>query len=116
LKNTDTPEQERGRYLVEALGHCGECHTPRNATGALDRSRWMAGAPNPSGKGKIPGITPDTLDWSTKDIVFYLETALTPDYDSAGAQMVSVIDNMGHLTAEDRAAIAAYLKALPQGG
>ncbi|ABI58642.1 hypothetical protein [Nitrosomonas eutropha] len=45
--------------------------------------------------------------------LFYLETGLDPDYDSAGAQMVSVIANMGHLTIEDRTAIAAYLKALP---
>ncbi|SDX12532.1 Cytochrome c, mono-and diheme variants [Nitrosomonas eutropha] len=113
LEAADSPELERGRYLVEALAHCGECHTPRNVTGGLDRSRWMAGAPNPSGEGKIPGITPDTLDWNTRDIVFYLETGLDPDYDSAGAQMVSVIANMGHLTIEDRTAIAAYLKALP---
>ncbi len=113
LEAADSPELERGRYLVEALAHCGECHTPRNVTGGLDRSRWMAGAPNPSGEGKIPGITPDTLDWNTRDIVFYLETGLDPDYDSAGAQMVSVIANMGYLTIEDRTAIAAYLKALP---
>jgi mono/diheme cytochrome c family protein len=115
LEAANSPELERGRYLVEALAHCGECHTPRNVTGGLDRSRWMVGAPNPSGEGKIPGITPDTLDWNTRDIVFYLETGLDPDYDSAGAQMVSVIANMGRLTIEDRTAIAAYLKALPPG-
>lgn len=114
LEDAGTPELERGRYLVEALGHCGECHTPRNATGGLDRDQWMAGAPNPSGKGRIPAITPDKLDWSASDIAFYLDTGLTPDYDSAGGQMVSVIANMGHLPAEDRAAIAAYIKALPQ--
>lgn len=116
LQDADTPELERGRYLVEALGHCGECHTPRDITGGLDRSQWMAGAPNPSGKGKIPGISPDKLDWSATDIAYYLETGLTPEYDSAGGQMVSVIANMGHLTPEDRAAIVAYLKALPKGG
>lgn len=115
LQDADTPELERGRYLVEALGHCGECHTPRDVTGGLDRSQWMAGAPNPSGKGKIPGISPETLGWSAADIAYYLETGLTPDYDSAGGDMVSVIANMGHLTREDRAAIAAYLKALPTG-
>lgn len=113
LENADTPELERGRYLVEALGHCAECHTPRDITGGLDRSQWMAGAPNPSGKGEIPGISPDKLDWSATDIAYYLETGLTPDYDSAGGQMVSVIANMGHLTADDRKAIAAYLQALP---
>lgn len=112
LENADSPELERGRYLVEALGHCAECHTPRTMTGGLDRSQWMAGAPNPSGKGRIPAISPEKMDWSATDIAYYLETGLTPDYDSAGGQMVSVIANMGHLTKEDRNAIAAYLKAL----
>lgn len=113
LEDADTPELARGRYLVEALGHCAECHTPRDMTGGLDHSQWMTGAPNPSGKGRIPGISPDKLDWSATDIAYYLETGLTPDYDSAGGQMVSVIANMGHLSKEDRSAIATYLKALP---
>lgn len=114
LQDADTEELKRGRYLVEALGHCAECHTPRDITGGLDRSQWMTGAPNPSGKGNIPGISPGELDWSATDIAYYLETGLTPDYDSAGGQMVSVIANMSHLTGQDREAIAAYLKALPQ--
>ena len=110
-----SPEAERGRYLVEALGHCGECHTPRNITGGLDRGRWMQGAPNPSGKGKIPAIHPAELTWSATDIAYYLETGFTPEFDSAGGSMTSVVRNMAHLTPEDRGAIAAYLKALPGG-
>ena len=106
-------ELERGRYLVEALGHCGECHTPRNALGGPDLARWMTGAPNPSGKGRIPGITPAQLDWAAADIAYYLETGFTPDFDSAGGEMAEVIDNMSRLSAEDRNAIAAYVKALP---
>lgn len=113
LKDVPTPDLQRGRYLVEALGHCAECHTPRDITGGLDRSQWMAGAANPSGEGKIPGISPATLDWSAKDIAYFLETGLTPDYDSAGGQMTKVIYNTSKLPPEDRAAIAAYLKALP---
>ncbi|WP_323764215.1 cytochrome c [Marinovum sp.] len=103
----------RGRYLVEALGHCGECHTPRNTLGGLDRSRWMAGAPDPSGKGTIPGLTPDQLSWSATDIAYYLESGFTPEFDSAGGHMAAVIENTAKLSAEDRAAIAAYVKALP---
>lgn len=103
----------RGRYLVEALGHCAECHTPRNALGGLDRSRWMAGAPDPSGKGTIPGLTPDKLTWSETDIAYYLETGFTPEFDSAGGHMAKVVTNMSRLVPEDRAAIAAYVKALP---
>ena len=55
---------QRGRYLVEALGHCGECHTPRDRFGGPDTARWLAGAPNPSGEGRIPDITPAALGWS----------------------------------------------------
>ncbi|WP_425070483.1 c-type cytochrome [Sagittula sp. S175] len=108
------PEAEdRGRYLVETLAHCGECHTPRNALGGLDTSRWLAGAPNPSGQGTIPALTPDKLSWSAEDISYYLETGFTPDYDSVGGHMAEVVDNFSKLSAEDRQAVAAYVKALP---
>ncbi|NEX44959.1 c-type cytochrome [Pseudotabrizicola algicola] len=105
--------ETRGRYLVEAMAHCGECHTPRNALGGLDTSRWLAGAPNPSGQGTIPNITPAKLDWSEGEIIAYLTSGFTPDYDSAGGHMVPVIENMARLPESDRAAIAAYLKKVP---
>ena len=108
-----TAEHERGRYLVEALGHCGECHTPRNALGGLDQSRWLAGAPNPSGKGRIPNITAGGLDWSAQDIAIYLDSGFTPDFDSAGGEMAEVVLNTAQLSDADRASIAAYLKAVP---
>ncbi len=109
----DDPQLQRGRYLVEALGHCAECHTPRDAFGGLDVARWMRGAPTPSGKGRIPPLTPDKLTWSAADIAYYLETGFTPDYDSAGGEMAQVVENLAHLSPRDRLAIAAYLKALP---
>ncbi|MCV2881037.1 cytochrome c [Actibacterium sp. XHP0104] len=109
-----TAEVSRGRYLVEALGHCGECHTPRNALGGIIREAWLSGAPTADGKGKVPGIAPAQLNWSARDIAYYLETGFTPEFDSVGGHMASVVDNMAKLTAEDRAAIAAYLKALPE--
>ncbi len=108
-----TPEEQRGRYLVEGLGHCSECHTPRNALGGRDLSRWLAGGPNPDGKGKIPNITPAALDWSEADIAEYLKSGFTPDFDSAGGGMADVVSNMARLTDADRAAIAAYLKRVP---
>ena len=107
---------ERGQYLVEGPGHCGECHTPRNPIGGPDMQAWLAGAPNPEGKGIIPNITPgpDGLqDWAVSDIVYYLETGFTPDFDSVGGAMVPVQENIAHLPPADRQAIAAYLKALP---
>lgn len=105
-------ELERGRYLVEALTHCGECHTPRNALGGLERSAWLTGAVLP-GEGKVPGITPATLDWSAEDIAYYLETGFTPSFDSAGGAMSHVVENMSKLPASDREAIAAYVASLP---
>jgi mono/diheme cytochrome c family protein len=106
-------EQQRGRYLAEGLGHCAECHTPRNALGGLDRSRWMGGAPNPSGKGRIPNITPGALDWSQADLKVYFSSGLTPEYDSAGGEMAVVIENLSQLPEPDLAALAAYIKVLP---
>lgn len=110
VEGTLTAAEERGRYIAEALAHCGECHTPRNALGGLDMSRWLAGAANPSGEGRIPNITPAALDWSEDEIVEYLTSGFTPDYDSAGGHMAHVVENMAALPEADRAAVAAYLK------
>lgn len=112
LASAPTPELERGRYLVEALAHCAECHTSRTALGGLDPLRWMEGAPDPAGTGRIPAITPDKLDWSETDLVAYFTSGLTPDYDSAGGVMAVVIENLSKLPEADREAIAAYLGAL----
>ncbi|MDB4053843.1 cytochrome c [Octadecabacter sp.] len=107
-----TPELERGRYMVEALGHCTECHTPRNVLGGLETDNWMRGAANPSGDGRIPSIHPDDLGWSAQDIAIYLDSGFTPDFDTVGGEMVDVVDNTSQLTDDDRAAIAAYLVTL----
>ena len=104
---------EQGRYLAESLGHCAECHTPRNAIGGPELASWLGGGPNPAGEGRIPNITPGGLTWSEADIAAYLKTGLTPDFDSAGGEMADVVRNLAHLPDEDLAAIAAYLKAVP---
>ena len=108
-----TPTEARGRYIAEALAHCGECHTPRTALGGLDRARWLGGAPNPSGKGTIPNITPARLKWSEAEILEYLTTGFTPDYDAVGGLMAHVVETMGRLPVGDRQAVAAYLKRVP---
>lgn len=107
---------KRGQFLVEGPGHCGECHTPRDPMGGFQPDRWLAGGPNPEGKGSIPNITPGSKDvgsWSEGDIANYLETGFTPDFDSAGGSMVEVQQNVAHLPKSDLEAIAAYLKAVP---
>ena len=107
---------KHGQYLVEGPGHCGECHTPRDMLGGLKTDRWLAGGPNPEGEGRIPDITPvegGFGNWSAGDIVSYLETGFTPEFDSVGGAMVSVQKNIAQLPKEDREAIATYLKAIP---
>lgn len=108
----DLDEQElRGRYLAEALGHCGECHTPRNALGGAQNARWLAGGPIPGqATGSFPNITPAALDWSEADIAEYLSSGFTPEFDSAGGHMALVVESYAQLPPEDRAAVAAYLK------
>lgn len=110
-----SPEARAGQYLVEGPGHCGECHSPRGlgGLGGLDHARWLGGAPAAEGTGRVPNITPAALKWSAGEITDYLETGFTPDYDSVGGSMVEVQRNMAMLPAGDRAAIAAYLKAVP---
>ncbi len=106
----------RGQYLVEGPGHCAECHSPRNILGGTDTNRWLAGAPNPKGKGRIPNITPHAdgiADWSIEDLAYYFETGFTPEFDTAGSTMVAVIENLSQLPAQDRLAIARYLKSIP---
>jgi mono/diheme cytochrome c family protein len=108
-----TPTADRGRYISEALAHCGECHTPRNVLGGMDTARWLGGAPNPSGEGRIPNITPGKLGWTDADIVQYLTTGFTPDFDSVGGHMAHVVENMARLPETDRQAVAEYLLAVP---
>jgi mono/diheme cytochrome c family protein len=104
----------RGAYLVNSLGHCAECHSPRNFLGGTVTAQRFAGGPNPEGEGWVPNITQKELgDWSVKDIAYFLETGQTPDGDTIGGSMGRVIKNTSQLSPEDRAAIAEYLKSLP---
>ena len=78
--------------------------------------RWLAGAPNPEGRGRVPNITPagkSLSGWSAGDISYYLESGFTPEFDTVGGSMVAVQENMAQLSKADRDAIAAYLKAIP---
>jgi mono/diheme cytochrome c family protein len=104
----------RGAYLVNSLGHCAECHSPRNFLGGIISSQRFAGGPNPEGEGWVPNITQKGLDdWSAKDIAYFLETGQMPDGDTVGGSMARVVRNISQLSPEDRAAIAEYVKSLP---
>ncbi len=111
-----SPQINRGAYLVEGPGHCGQCHTPRNNLGGMIESKKLSGAPDPEGKGFVPNITPDPTgigSWSIKDITYALETGFLPDGDVLGGTMAKVQENMAKLTPADREAIAAYLMSIP---
>ena len=109
-----SPEWNRGAYLVNGLGHCAECHSPRNFLGGIISAQRFAGGPNPEGEGWVPNITQKGLsDWSAKDIDYFIQTGQTPDGDSAGGSMVRVIKNTSQLPETDQAAIADYVKSLP---
>lgn len=116
LAQAASPDVARGRYIAEAMAHCGECHTPRNLLGGLKRGQWLGGAPAPDGKGRVPNITPAGLDWSEEEIFAYLTTGFTPDFDVVGGHMAHVVDNLSRLPEDDVRAIVAYLKAVPGVG
>lgn len=106
-------EWNRGSYLVNGLGHCAECHSPRNPLGGIVSSQRYAGGPNPEGEGWVPNITQKRLgSWREKDFVYFLETGETPDGDTTGGVMAKVIRNTAQLTPADRQAMAVYLKSL----
>lgn len=112
----------RGAYLVQGLGHCGSCHTPRAATlqeKALDESgeAFLAGGPVIDGwlAVNLRGNPADGLGaWSREDIVATLRSARSPTHAVLGGAMGDVVvHSTQHLGDDDLQAIAAYLKTLP---
>jgi mono/diheme cytochrome c family protein len=108
-----SPVINRGAYLVQAVGHCGECHTPRNLLGAPKSNRYLAGGKGPDGK-KVQNLTPTRLKkWSDQEVKDYLTTGIMPDGDVANKTMSEVIQNSTkQLTGEDLSALIAYLRSL----
>ncbi len=109
-----SPQWNRGAYLVRAVAHCGECHTPRNLAGALDPSRWLAGTSDGPEGELAPNITPHETTgigrWTAADLVWYLQMGLEPDGDDAQGLMREVIEHgYQHVPRADLEAIAAYL-------
>ncbi len=111
---------ERGRYLVEHVSLCVDCHTPRNAIGAPKQSLYLAGANKkigPLGQA-VPNITPDKEtgigDWKREDIAELLINGTKPDMDNVQGLMAEVIEHgYKNMTKEDALAIADYLKSIP---
>jgi mono/diheme cytochrome c family protein len=114
---SQSAQWNRGSYLVNAPGHCAECHSPRNMLGAVKRNLRFTGGPSPDGKGGVPNITQQKLkNWTVTDIADTLTTGMTPDADFVGGSMVEVVRNTSQLSEADREAMATYIKSLPAAG
>ncbi len=111
------PKWNRGAYLVQALAHCGECHTPRNWIGGLERDKWLSGARMPTGDLVASNLPPDKTGlagWSVADIGDALADGTLPQGGTLGGEMGEVVRNStSRMRADDREAIAIYLKSLP---
>jgi mono/diheme cytochrome c family protein len=108
----------RGAYLVTALAHCGECHTPRNFLGATRSGRQLAGTPDGPDSQLVPNITPDSGTgigkWEKDEIVELLKTGTTPEQSKVkGAMRETIQDGLKYLSDSDLEAIADYLFAQP---
>ena len=108
----------RGAYLVTALAHCSECHTPRNVLGAVRSGHWLAGTPDGPDGQLVPNITPDPATgigkWDKDDLVELLKTGTTPEQSRVKGAMREVVeDGLKYLSEADLRAIADYLFAQP---
>ncbi len=113
----------RGKYLVEHIALCPDCHTPRTRLGALDTSLWLAGVTAEPGGHSVPNITPEDdtgiADWSEKDIVRLLQTGMKPNMDNVQGAMADVVEGVGGGPGYDKApeeelrSIAKYLRTVP---
>jgi mono/diheme cytochrome c family protein len=118
-----TPDRERsatwnrGAYIAQALGHCSECHTPRNFLGAPNPELAYAGNPDGPDGELVPNITPDREtgigDWSREALDLFLHYGELPDGEYTSGSMGNVINGLGKLSDDDRAALIDYLRALP---
>lgn len=113
----------RGRYLVDHVAICGDCHTPRTRFGAPEESRYLAGTADGPGGDAVPNITPDPDTglgkWSERSFVQLLQTGMLPNMDNVQGLMAEVIDGVGGGPGYARApeselrSIAKYLKTVP---
>ena len=117
LQPDKTAQWNRGAYLAEAMGHCGECHTPRNLFGALQTDMTYAGNAQGPEDELVPNITSHKGtgigDWSRTELQEFLKFGELPDGEYAAGSMDPVIEGLRHLTPEDLDALTDYLRTLP---
>jgi len=107
-------EWNRGAYLVQGLGHCGACHTPRNALGAEEKRHDQGGGEVEGWHGpalNAASVTP--VPWSAGQLYVYLRTGLDDLHAIAAGPMEPVVRNLAAVPAQDVRAIATYVATLP---
>ncbi len=106
----------RGAYLVQGPGHCGECHTPRNAFMILDDSRQLEGGPHPRGEGHVPSLRNligRERYADVADLTLALQFGETLGYDKlSSGGMAEVQMNLARLPEDELRAISEYLLSL----
>lgn len=106
----------RGAYLVEGLGHCGGCHTPRNALGASKSAESLQGGKTAE-QWYAPGLGDNLRDgvgnWSEAEVIEYLKTGANDKSASAGPMTEVVMNSTQYLSDSDLSAISVYLKRRP---
>lgn len=111
---SEPEDVSRGRYLGEAIGHCGDCHTPRGRLGQPRRRLALAGSQDPPHNG--PNLTPhpDGLgDWSESDLLTFFSFGMTPEGDFVGGHMMRIVEEgTARLSDEDRTALTAWLRSV----
>jgi len=120
---TQSAEWNRGAYLVEGLGHCSACHTPRSLFMAEDSTRSYAGGiiQGEVAKGKQRRWSAVNLSssknglgpWSVNDLAKYLQTGFSARAGSFGPMNEVILNSLKNLKSEDVHAVAVYLKSLP---
>ena len=114
----NSTQWNRGAYLADALGHCGECHTPRDYLGAPHRDRYLAGTCTGPDEEQVPNITPDRNtgigNWTYDQLITFLRTGKRPDGVFTGRLMAEVLGtSCMRLTRDDLHSLAIYLQSLP---
>ncbi len=112
-----TAEWNRGAYLVRGLSHCSACHSTRNALGAIDTPLDLAGGLIPMQNWYAPSLTSkaeaSVADWATEDTVALLKTGVSPRGSVLGPMAEVVLHSTQHMSDQDLAAMAVFLKSLP---
>jgi len=106
----EDPQVQRGAYLARVMGHCGECHTPRNSLGMMQLTREFEGSDIVTAQ-----LTPAELaGWTEEDFMGLLQLGMTASFDFVGGEMAEVIKHTSALSLEDQEAYTAFFTREPE--